>query len=256
MSNNLGLKAQDKIEKYAQYHHDPKAMGMKPDLRLRLMIGEAMFQAYASGRAGMTTQPIRLAKTISDRIYRTILQQAAVNPDMADLASLIAVDERGNPLPRAYGALTNDVQCYEILRSQWGVDTRHHDKALYKEGAYSLIEMGLKSSDSRALSGGLDRLAKVNNDFQEEATDFANTAQTDVDFISDVQLVRPDAENISREGIEEFKRKYGAFIDKRHGGVDALLQQDTDIPEYDGDIDPTADQDFFESEQERIRLER
>lgn len=259
MSKNLGKAAQDKIVSYARTHLNPKSYGMKPALRLRLMIGEAMFQAYSSGRASMTTQPIRLARTISDRVYRTIIQQAPVNPDLAELAELILTDGSGNPLPRSYGELTNDVTCYEILRSNWGVDTRNHDKALYKEGAYSLIEMGLKSSDSRALSGGMDRLAKVNNDFQEEADDYANTASADVDFISDVQIVRPDAENISRTGIEDFKRKYNSFIDKRHGGVDALLapsDDDDSSLQYDGDFDTADDADFFESEQERIRQER
>lgn len=258
MSNNLGKKAQEKLILYAQYHYQPKAMGMKPSLRLRLMIGEGMFQAYTSGLATMTTRPIELARTISARVYRSIITQASVDAEMKELSELIAVDNEGNPIPRAYGELTNDVACYEILRSQWGADTRHHDKALYKDSAYRLIEMGLKSSDSRALAGGMDRLKAVNNDFQEEAADFANTASTDIDFSSDAQLVRADAQNFSRAGIEAFKREYGRFFDKRKGGLEALLQSPDDETNltYGGDIDPDEDTDYFEAEQVRLRRER
>lgn len=243
MASPLSQKTLDKVTLYANKHHCAKACGFSPALHLRVMIAEQLFQLYASGRVPMTRQPRKVIPEIASRVYRLILSQAAIDPEMAMLRDECHITEGKK---RTYFEMSNDIAVYEVFRHIWGVDTSNHAKAVCEEGAYELIEMGHANADPRALASGLDRLSKLHNDFQEAAEDFANTADTEITFSSDVQIVRPDAENMSREAIEKFKKKYGAFVGNN---IEDLVENEEGV--FVPQEEPEEDDDFFVKAEER-----
>lgn len=243
----LGIKTIDKLEKYAVYHWNPTHMGFSADMQVRIMIAEQMFDAYESKRVPLTRLPRDLAKIVAETVYRRILTLAQTDPHMAQLRDEVGIaeDDRGHIIPRRPTQLANDVEAYEVFRKTWGISiTASHAKAIYEEGSMNLIDMGTRNSNGRDLAAGLDRLAKLHNDFQESADDHSQTASTERDFISDVTLIRPDAENVSPDDIEAFKKKYGAYVE---GNIEDLIQQEDGTYAADpGEADPHDGEDYFE----------
>lgn len=251
---SIGSKMQAKLQTYAEKGYSLQAMGFKPEWQLRIMIAEQMFQAYASNRVPMTRPPRKIAPQIADQIYRQLLNSPDPMHKTICEACGIQADEQGSLLTRrTYNEVTNDIACYELFRSVWGVDTSNHAKATCEEGAYQLIEMGINRADPRALASGIDKLSKLHNDFQQDEQDYSRTADTDIDLISDVTLIRHDAKQLSREAIEAIKRKYGAYIDEKQGGIEGLLAQSDDgVPTPTSQDDDDDDEDFFEATERDI----
>lgn len=241
----LSQKTLDKVQLYANQHLPLMRMSFSSDMKLRIMIAERLFQTYASGRVPMTRMPRKVIPQIAAQVYNSILTNAATDPDMAKLRDECGIVEGKS---RTYFEMTNDIAVYEAFRHIWGIDTSNHAKAVCEEGAYQLIEMGQANNNERALASGIDRLSKLHNDFQEKAEDFSNTADTEVDIIADARLVRADAENLSRQAIEELKRKYGAYIDKK-GGIETLIQNDEGVYESAPEEDDSP-ADYFEAIEE------
>lgn len=243
---SLGQKTCDKLEKYCQYHFNPVTMGFSAKMQVRIMIAERMFHAYESGRVPPTQPPNQLVKVVADMVYRSILTMAATDAHMAELRDAVHIteDADGQIVRRTYGELANDIEAYDIFRRMWGSSSSiHHDKMVYRYGVNELINMGVQNRDPRALTSGLDRLEKIDNGFQEDARDFANTADTDRIFVSDARLVREDAEVYTPDEIEALKKKYGAYSDN----IEELIQQDNGTYAPDpGEEDPDEGQDFFE----------
>ena len=252
----LGTKTIDKLEKYALHHFNPVTMGFSPEMQVRIMIAEQMFNAYESKRIPMTRLPRKVVGTVAETVYRRILTLSQTDPHMAELAQAVGIreDAHGHLVPRPYTQLSNDIEAYEVFRRMWGISTTMaHAKAVYEEGAMDLIEMGTRNSNGRDLKSGLDALANLHNNFQEQQEDNANTAATDRDFISDVTLIRPGAENVSMDDIEAYKKKYGAFVE---GNIEELIQQDDGTYAPDpGEADPHDGEDYFERV-ERQKLEK
>lgn len=243
----LGTKTIDKLEKYATYHFNPVSMGFSAEMQVRIMIAEQMFQAYESKRIPLTRLPRKVVGTVAETVYRRILTLAQTDQHMAELAAAVGIreDASGKLVPRPYTQLTNDIEAYDVFRRMWGMGTTvNHAKAIYEEGAMELIDMGTRNSNGRDLKAGLDALKELHNNFQESADDHSQTASTERDFISDVTLIRPDAENVSPEDIEAFKKKYGAYVE---GNIEDLIQQEDGTYAADpGEADPHDDEDFFE----------
>lgn len=245
----LGTKTIDKLEKYALYHWNPTHMGFSPDMQVRIMIAEQMFDAYESKRVPLTRMPRDLVKIVAETVYRRILTLAQTDPHMAELRDAVGIaeDERGRIIPRRPTQLANDIEAYEVFRKSWGINTNvSHAKAIYERGALDLIDMGTRNSNGRDLAAGLDRWSKLYNDFQESAEDHSNTASTERDFISDATLVRPDADTFSRKEIEDLTRQFGGYIEG-NGTIEDLFQQEDGTYAPDpGELDPEEEKDFFE----------
>lgn len=249
---SIGAKMQARIQAYAQKGLSMESYNFKPEWQLRIKIAEQLFQAYASNRVPMTRPPRKILPQIANIIYRQLLNSSDPKDKLICEVCCIRQDEGGKVIPRSYNEITNDIACYEILRSVWGVDTSNHAKATCEEGAYQLIEMGINHSDPRALASGIDKLSKLHNDFAQDEQDYSRTAETDIDIISDVTLIRPDATQLSREAIEAIKRKYGAYIDEKKGGINALLAPSDDVPTPTSQDDDDDDEDFFEATERDI----
>lgn len=245
----LGIKTIDKLEKYAVYHWNPTHMGFSADMQVRIMIAEQMFDAYESKRVPLTRLPRDLAKIVAETVYRRILTLAQTDPHMAQLRDEVGIaeDERGRIIPRRPTQLANDVEAYEVFRKTWGISTTvSHAKAIYEEGSMNLIDMGTRNSNGRDLAAGLDRLAKLHNDFQESSDDHSNTASTERDFISDATLVRPDADTFSRKEIEDLTREFGGYLEGESSIEDLFQQEDGSYAADPGESMPEDNEDFFE----------
>lgn len=244
---SLGQKAITKLESYCTNHISPKTLGMSPDMHVRVMIAESLFNAYQSKRVPITRVPRDVVGHIAETIYRRILTLAATDPYMARLRDEVGIreDEQGHIVPRPYHMLTNDIEAYNVFRRMLGTNNVEHAKMVYEAGSYELIEIGMKSGNDRALASGLDRLAKYHNNFQESTEDHSNTASTERDFNSDAQLVRADATNYSRDEIEEMKKRYGAYMSSEQ--VEDLFQQaDGSYAPDPGEVMPDSEEDYFE----------
>lgn len=245
--SSLGKKALDKIEKYCIHHWNPQTMGVSPDMHVRIMIAEALFNAYETKRVPVTRIPRDVVGTIAETIYRRILTLAPTDPYMARLRDEVGIreDQQGRVVPRPYHMLTNDIEAYNVFRRMLGTNNVEHAKLVYETGSYELIELGIKNGNDRAIASGLDRLAKYHNNFQESAEDHSNTASTERDFSSDATLVRSDATNYSREAIEAMKKKYGAYMSATQ--IEELFQQeDGSYASVPGDSEPDDTADYFE----------
>ena len=241
----LSQKTLDKVQLYANKHLPLQLMSFSSDMKLRIMIAEQLFQAYSSGRVPMTRMPRKVIPVIAERVYCNILSNAPTDPFLAKLRDECQIVPGKK---RTYFEMTNDIAVYEAFRHIWGIDTSNHAKAVVEEGAYQLIEMGVANQNERALTSGIDRLSKLHNNFQTKAEDYSNTASTEVDIIADARLVRADAENLSRQAIEDLKKKYGAYIDKA-GGIETLIENEDGVYETAPDNDDD-EKDYFETIEE------
>ena len=172
--------------------------------------------------------PRTTCRNIARRDYELFFNQAAQgNPDAQAmvLALHITLDDEGNIRPRTVTEINNDITvCNHLIRFFMTDESPRH-KAMYLSSAEWLIRTGKQQNNDRAVDKGMQALANVYGNFQEEKD--ATDEMPDMSRISitqDVSIVKRDRVNYTDEYKQKMARKYGLTAkDMQDIEEDALL---------------------------------
>ena len=172
--------------------------------------------------------PRTTCRNIARRDYELFFNQAAQgNPDAQAmvLALHITLDDEGNIRPRTVTEINNDITvCNHLIRFFMTDESPRH-KAMYLSSAEWLIRTGKQQNNDRAVDKGMQALANVYGNFQEEKD--ATDEMPDMSRISITQavsIVKGDRVNYTDEYKQKMARKYGLTAkDMQDIEEDALL---------------------------------
>lgn len=198
--------------------------------------------------------PRTTCRNIARRDYELFFNQAAQGNQDAQamvLALHIRLDDEGNIRPRTITEINNDVTvCNHLIRFFMTDDSPRH-KAMYLSSAEWLIRTGKQQNNDRAVDKGMQALANVYGNFQEEKD--ATDEMPDMSRISitqDVSIVKRDRVNYTDEYKAKMARKYGLTVkDMQDIEEDALLATK---PERE---DEDAEPDYFAYMEEQTEQE-
>ena len=148
----------------------------------------------------------------------------------------ITVDDEGNVKNRTITELNNDVAvCNHIIRF-FTTDESPRHKAMYLSSAEWLIRTGKQQNNDRAVDKGMQALANIYGNFQEEkdATD-EMPDMSRIAITQDVSIVKRDRVNYTEEEKLRLARKYGLTAkDMREIAEEESLQAvgKEDEPDY------------------------
>ena len=157
--------------------------------------------------------PRTTCRNIARRDYELFINQAAQGNKeaVAMIQALgITVDDEGNVKNRTITELNNDVAvCNHIIRF-FTTDESPRHKAMYLSSAEWLIRTGKQQNNDRAVDKGMQALANVYGNFQEEkeATD-EMPDMSRIAITQDVSIVKRDRVNYTEEEKLRMARKYG-----------------------------------------------
>lgn len=186
--------------------------------------------------------PRTTCRNIARRDYELFFSQAAQGNQDAQamvLALHITIDDEGNIRPRTVTEINNDVTvCNHLIRFFMTDESPRH-KAMYLSSAEWLIRTGKQQNNDRAVDKGMQALANVYGNFQEEKD--ATDEMPDMSRISitqDVSIVKRDRVNYTDEYKQKMARKYGLTAkDMQDIEEDALLatkpeREEEEEPDY------------------------
>ena len=157
--------------------------------------------------------PRTTCRNIARRDYELFINQAAQGNKeaVAMIQALgITVDDEGNVKNRTITELNNDVAvCNHIIRF-FTTDESPRHKAMYLSSAEWLIRTGKQQNNDRAVDKGMQALANIYGNFQEEkdATD-EMPDMSRIAITQDVSIVKRDRINYTDEEKLRLARKYG-----------------------------------------------
>lgn len=182
----------------------------KMDLRYRVMLCKQFYMRWVQNH---DIDPMTVCKNISRQDYDMFVNNAAKGDAEAQamvMALHITIDDEGHIRPRTITELNNDVQlCNHIIKFFMTNESPRH-KAMFLSSAEWLIKTGKQQNNDRAVAKGMEALAKVYNDFDEEkdATD-EMPDMSKIAITQDVSIVKRDRVNYSDEYKAKMARKYG-----------------------------------------------
>lgn len=227
------------LKEYFLHGYRLKTMGMAADQKLRTMI---VSDAYAKYRQN-EDQPLKeLVRRSAVLVYDIVVRQAAAGDEVA--AAIVRQCHLHEGSKRSAFELRNDVAALDHIIGLFSTDTFNADKVLYQNGARWLIEFGKRTGNDRAVTSGLDRVAKINNDFQKGDEIAENIASVERTITSDVSVLIPDRENYSDEEREKINSRWSKF-----GAVVV-----NDRPDADGVYDTHPESTYEREEAERERM--
>lgn len=212
----------------------------RPDQRYRMQVCSEFYKRWVQNK---DIDPRTTCRNIARRDYELFFTQAAQGNKEAQemvIALHITVDGEGNIMPRTVTELNNDVTvCNHIIRF-FTTDESPRHRAMYLSSAEWLIRTGKQQNNDRAVDKGMQALANVYKNFDEEAD--ATDEMPDMSRIAitqDVSIVKRDRVNYTDEYKAKMARKYGLTAkDMQDIAEEELLGQGAP----DGDNAP----DYFE----------
>lgn len=178
--------------------------------RYRIQVCSEFYKRWVQNK---DIDPRTTCRNITRRDYELFFAQAAQGNREAQemvIALHIGVDNDGNILPRTVTELNNDVAVCNHLIRFFTTDESPRHKAMYLSGAEWLIRTGKQQNNDRAVDKGMQALAKVYKDFDEERD--AADEMPDMSRIAitqDVSIVKRDRVNYTDEYKAKMARKYG-----------------------------------------------
>ena len=209
----------------------------RPDQRYRMQLCSEFYKRWVQNK---DIDPRTTCRNIARRDYELFFNQAAQgNKDAQEMVMALRIqpDEEGNIKPRSVVELNNDVTvCNHIIRF-FMMDESPRHKAMFLGSAEWLIRTGKQQNNDRAVAKGMEALAKVYKDFDEEkdATD-EMPDMSRIAITQDVSIVKRDRVNYTDEYKAKMARKYGLTVkDMQDIAEDAAFTtspKDDDTPDY------------------------
>lgn len=227
-----------RIDKWLSYGTSMQTAFPKLEQRYRMQICSEFYKRWVQNK---DIDPRTVCRNIARRDYEMFFNQAAQgNKEAQDyvLALKITLDDEGNICPRTVTELNNDVLVCNHLIRFFQTDESPRHKAMFLGSAEWLIRTGKQQNNDRAVAKGMEALAKVYKDFDEErdATD-EMPDMSRIAITQDVSIVKRDRINYTDEYKAKMARKYG------------LTQKDMQEIEEEASLNaerPKDEPDYFE----------
>ena len=227
-----------RIDKWLSYGTSIEAAFPKLEQRYRMQVCAEFYKRWVQNK---DIDPRTTCRNIARRDYELFFNQASQgNREAQEMmqALLITIDDEGNIRPRTVTELNNDVTVCNHLIRFFSTDESPSHKAMYLSGAEGLIRTGKQQNNDRAVDKGMQALANVYNNFDEEKD--AADEMPDMSRIAitqDVSIVKRDRVNYSDEYKAKMARKYGLTTKDIQD-----MEEDTLFQEADKEKEP----DYFE----------
>lgn len=199
-----------RIDKWLSYGTSMEAAFPKLEQRYRMQVCSEFYKRWVQNN---DIDPRTVCRNIARRDYEMYFNQAAQGNHEAQayvLALKITIDDEGNICPRTVTEINNDVMVCNHLIRFFQTDESPRHKAMFLSAAEFLIRTGKQQNNDRAVAKGMEALAKVYKDFDEERD--ATEEMPDMSRISitqDVSIVKRDRINYTDEEKARMARKYG-----------------------------------------------
>lgn len=238
-----------RINKWLSYGTSIETAFPKLEQRYRMQVCAEFYKRWTQNR---DIDPRTVCRNIARRDYELFMNQAAQgNKEAQDmvLALHITIDDEGNIKPRTVTELNNDVTVCNYLIRFFITDESPRHKAMYLSSAEWLIRTGKQQNNDRAVDKGMQALANVYGNFQEEkdATD-EMPDMSRIAITQDVSIVKRDRINYTEEEKLRLARKYGLTAkDMRDIAEEESLQavgKDTE-PDYFEYMEQKDDEDVI-----------
>lgn len=199
-----------RIDKWLNYGTSMQTAFPKLDQRYRMQICSEFYKRWVQNK---DIDPRTVCRNIARRDYEMFFNQAAQGNKEAQeyvIALRIKLDDEGNICPRTVTELNNDVLVCNHLIRFFQTDESPRHKAMFLGSAEWLIRTGKQTNNDRAVAKGMEALAKVYKDFDEEkdATD-EMPDMSRIAITQDVSIVKRDRVNYTEEEKLRMARKYG-----------------------------------------------
>jgi hypothetical protein len=199
-----------RIDKWLSYGTSIETAFPKLEQRYRMQICSEFYKRWVQNK---DIDPRTVCRNIARRDYEMFFNQAAQSNKEAQeyvLALKITLDDEGNICPRTVTELNNDVLVCNHLIRFFQTDESPRHKAMYLSSAEWLIRTGKQQNNDRAVDKGMQALANVYGNFQEEkdATD-EMPDMSRIAITQDVSIVKRDRVNYTEEEKLRMARKYG-----------------------------------------------
>lgn len=199
-----------RIDKWLSYGTSMQTAFPKLEQRYRMQICSEFYKRWVQNK---DIDPRTVCRNIARRDYEMFFNQAAQGNKEAQeyvLALKITLDDEGNICPRTVTELNNDVLVCNHLIRFFQTDESPRHKAMYLSSAEWLIRTGKQQNNDRAVDKGMQALANVYGNFQEEkdATD-EMPDMSRIAITQDVSIVKRDRVNYTEEEKLRMARKYG-----------------------------------------------
>lgn len=226
-----------RIDKWLSLDTPINSVFHKLDQRYRMQVCSEFYKRWVQNK---DIDPRTTCRNIARRDYELFFNQAAQgNKEAQDmvLALRITLDDEGNIKPRTVTELNNDVSVCNYLIRFFMTDESPRHKAMYLSSAEWLIRTGKQQNNDRAVDKGMQALANVYKNFDEErdATD-EMPDMSRIAITQDVSIVKRDRVNYTDEYKQKMARKYGLTakdmqdIEEEASLNDAALPKDE--PDY------------------------
>ncbi len=199
-----------RIDKWLHYGTTLETAFPKLEQRYRMQVCSEFYKRWVQNK---DIDPRTVCRNIARRDYELFVTQAGQGNREAQemvLALHITVDDEGNIMPRTVTELNNDVAvCNHLIRFFMTDESPRH-KAMYLSSAEWLIRTGKQQNNDRAVDKGMQALANVYKNFDEErdATD-EMPDMSRIAITQDVSIVKRDRVNYTDEEKARMARKYG-----------------------------------------------
>lgn len=237
-----------RIDKWLSLGTPINSVFHKLDQRYRMQVCSEFYKRWVQNK---DIDPRTTCRNIARRDYELFFNQAAQgNKEAQDmvLALRITLDDEGNIKPRTVTELNNDVSVCNYLIRFFMTDESPRHKAMYLSSAEWLIRTGKQQNNDRAVDKGMQALANVYKNFDEEhdATD-EMPDMSRIAITQDVSIVKRDRVNYTDEYKAKMARKYG------------LTRKDLQDMEEEASLNdmakPDAEPDYFEYMEEQTEQE-
>lgn len=234
--SNIAQKTLQRIDKWLHFGTSIKGAFPRLEQRYRMQICSEFYKRWLQNK---DIDPRTVCRNIARRDYELFVEQAAQgNAEAQEMVTAlhITVDDEGNISPRGVTELSNDVAvCNHIIR-YYAADNSPRHREMYLGSAEWLIRTGKQQNNDRAVAKGMEALAKVYKDFDEEkdATD-EMPDMSRIAITQDVSIVKRDRVNYTDEEKRRMARKYGLTAkDMQDIAEDAAFTEapETDYSEY------------------------
>lgn len=237
-----------RIDKWLSLGTPINSVFHKLDQRYRMQVCSEFYKRWVQNK---DIDPRTTCRNIARRDYELFFNQAAQGNKEAQemvLALRITLDDEGNIKPRTVTELNNDVSVCNYLIRFFTTDESPRHKAMYLSSAEWLIRTGKQQNNDRAVDKGMQALANVYKNFDEErdATD-EMPDMSRIAITQDVSIVKRDRVNYTDEYKAKMARKYGLTRkDLQDMEEEASLN---DMAKHD------AEPDYFEYMEEQTEQE-
>lgn len=237
-----------RIDKWLSLGTPINSVFHKLDQRYRMQVCSEFYKRWVQNK---DIDPRTTCRNIARRDYELFFNQAAQGNKKAQdmvLALRITLDDEGNIRPRTVTELNNDVSVCNYLIRFFTTDESPRHKAMYLSSAEWLIRTGKQQNNDRAVDKGMQALANVYKNFDEErdATD-EMPDMSRIAITQDVSIVKRDRVNYTDEYKAKMARKYG------------LTRKDLQDMEEEASLNdvakPEAEPDYFEYMEEQTEQE-